>query len=50
MRSREIETRDGMVKGSCVPPLGGMASGAIRGRKGRAGSRVGRIIGLLPRC
>lgn len=50
MRSRQSETGDGMVKGGRVPPFGGMASGAIRGRKRRAGSRMGRIISLLPRC
>ena len=49
MRSRQRESRNTVIKGSRVPPFGGMASGAIRGGKSRAGCGMRWIIGLLPR-
>lgn len=48
MRSRQRESGNTVIKGRRVPPFRGMASGAIRGGKSRAGCRMSWIIGLLP--
>jgi hypothetical protein len=48
MRSCQCKSRHTMVKGSCIPPLSGMTTGAICDCKRRAGRGMGRIIGLLP--
>jgi hypothetical protein len=47
--SRQRESRNTVIKGGRVPTFCGMASRTIHGRKSRAGSGMGRIIGLLPR-
>ena len=48
MRARECEAGHAVVKGSGIPANRGMAIRAIRDREPRTGSRVHRIVCLLP--